>query len=290
MVIFTFLSALSSLSSVSARTLTDDLGRKVRVVASPRRMVSLSPSVTEILFAVGAGDRVVADTEHCTYPPAALTLPKIGGSMTPNVEQIVAMKSDLVIGDTATTLAKERVTLMERAGLNVAILQMRSVADVVDRIGKVGIWCGLSKEAGRLAGQFRKRLEAVRRSVKGRRSPKVLFVVWAEPLWTVGRPTYVSDAVRMAGGRNVSDDIENQNATFSLEEVVKRDPDVIILAFHQASSNSLPPVWNQLRAVKEGRCVVVDPDVMVRAGPRLIDGIEALADILHPDRQKPGGR
>ncbi len=271
---------------VWAAEFTDDMGRKVVVPDHPKRIISISPSVTEILFAVGAGDQLIADTEYCLYPPAALTLPKIGGSMTPNIEQLVAMKPDLVMGDTATTLSKDRLLLMERAGLPVVMFHISNMADVLNRMGIIGALCGVSLGAHREVEALGKRLQIVREKVKDRPKPKVLLVVWAEPLWTMGHPTYINDAIEIAGGVNIAGDLEKQGVTFSMEEVIKRDPDVIVLSFHNASAQDLPPSWKLLRAIKAGRYVVIPNGYLVQATPRLVDGIEEMAKYLHPDAFK----
>lgn len=282
--------ALVSFSSLSAaaRVVTDETGRRVKVPDHPRRLVSLAPSITETLYALGLGDELVGDTDYCDYPPEATKKPHVGGQMNPSLEAIVALKPDLVLG-TAEGNRRETAEQLARLGIPLYGLSARTVDDMLRSILDLGDVLGEQAPAQGLAASLRRRVEAVRKSVDGLARPRVLFVVQYQPLITAGAHTFISDVIRLAGGRSVTRDLGQEWPRMSLESALARDPDVILLPQSTSFAPDLAqlarlPGWKDFRAVKEHRVYLV-PDTIVRPSPRLVDALEVVATILHPARQ-----
>jgi iron complex transport system substrate-binding protein len=290
-----FVFALAALASAcaaprtepaGARVVVDDLGREVRLAERPARIVSLSPNLTEIVFALGAGDRLVANTSFCDYPPEAAAKPHVGDTQRPDVERIVALKPDLVLISTASQLQSvtERLTDL---GIPVFVSNPRDLDDVFTSLERLGEVVG-DAEAGRaLSASLRARTEAVSRAVAGRPQPKVFFIVGDEPLFTAGKDTFVDDLIRRAGGVSISSDEATEWPQFSPEAVIARTPDVVVVpsASHGIADagGGVPDALRETPAVRNGRVARIDADLLMRPGPRLVDGLEALAEALHPE-------
>lgn len=268
-----------------ARWVTDQTGRRIDIPDHPQRLVSLAPSITEAVFALGLGDRLVGDTDYCDYPPEAKTKPHVGAVLNPNLEKIVALAPDLVLG-TPEANRREVADHLERLGIPVYGVTAHSVDETLHSIEDLGRVLGREAEAHRLVGDLRARVRAVERRVEGKPPPKVLFVVWYRPLITAGRHSFVADVIRRAGGVSIADDLQGDWPRVSIEGVLNGDPDVIV--FPQTESFS-PPLnefrelagWKELRAVQNHRMYFVS-SVINHPSPRLIDALEDLARILHP--------
>jgi iron complex transport system substrate-binding protein len=263
----------------------DMAGRTVRVPDRPARVVSLAPSLTEIVFALEAADRLVGVTQHCDYPPAAAEKPRVGGIYTPNFEVILSLRPDLVM---ATTEANrdDHVRALDDLGLPVYVVRGESFAAVLASIDRVGALLGREETARRLADGMRRRADAITRAVSGARPPRVLYVIWGNPLIVPGRGAMITDLIRRAGGASVSADEPLEFPRFAVEEAVARRPERVVIARHgRESLEGRLREWPHLAllpAVREGRVHAIDGDLMVRAGPRIVDGLEALARLLHP--------
>lgn len=266
----------------------------------PGRIVSLAPSVTEMLFAVGAGDQVVAVTRFCDHPTPARRLPKIGGitPLTIDLERIVSLRPELVLssGD-----GQEGVLAgLARLGIPGRVLPAASLAEVFDRLLEVGHLTGHADRARRLRDELERRVERVRRSVARRASsarPRVLFLLWDRPLTTTGR-SFVSELIELAGGDNVFAELTLAFPEVSLEAVIVRDPQVILAPDDvrlDLEALRRRPGWERISAVRAGRIYRVPGDAISRPGPRLVDALEILADLLAPAARRtsapsPGGR
>jgi ABC-type Fe3+-hydroxamate transport system substrate-binding protein len=252
----------------------------------PRRVVSLAPSMTEIAFAVGAGDQLVGVTDYCDFPPEAAKKPKIGGIYTPNFEAIMKLRPDLVLATTEGN-REEHVRMLERLGLPVEIVQPLDFAGVLDSITRVGRRLGHAAEARVLVARMEAEAAAIERAVAAARRPRVLYVLWGDPLIVPGRETLVTDLVRRAGGESVTGAEPSAYPRFSLEEALARRPDLVVLARHgDATADAQLRDWaplSVLPAVREGRVRVIEGDLLHRPGPRVVDGLRALARLLHPD-------
>lgn len=261
---------------------TDDLGRVVRLSKPPERIISLSPAATEILFAIGAGPKVVAGTEYDTYPEDAKKLPRIGG-FTPqsiNIEAILSHKPDLVVA----APQKDVIAALEKFGIPVVALEPKEVNDVWKNIELLGNLTDCGTKAKELNAGLRKRWSATTASKTPR--PRV-FVLVDEPNFTCGSGTFLDEIVTTAGGTNLFGDT-NGWSKVSDEQVLARNPEVILCFNHAGLAGAdLPerlkkrPGWDKLKAVQNGKVYSVEADLLTRPGPRLVDGLEAVEKLLH---------
>jgi iron complex transport system substrate-binding protein len=269
-----------------ARVFTDDTGRLVPVPVEVRRIVSLAPSVTETLFALGLGDRVVGVTDYCNYPAAALQRTKVGTPLSPSLEVIVSLHPDLVV---AAKSANRRETLgeLDRLGIPAYATDAKSLEDIFSSTERLATAAGVPEAGRALAAALRARLLALQQRLAGRAPKRVLLVVWHEPLISVGQHTFIADALRYAGATHILETAQDW-PRLSLEAVVRLQPDYLIFAGdHAAAMHAVAktlaeqPGWRQLTAVRQQRTIVLD-EAINRPSPRLLDAIEDLARQLHP--------
>ncbi len=269
------------------REVTDETGRHVAVPVDVRRIVSLAPNLTETIYALGAQDRLVGVTNYCDYPPDALKKTKIGTALNPSLEAIVGLKPDLVLATTAIDRL-ETVQALERLGISVYATDPHTVDGILVSIRNVGEVIGSPQQGDALAASLASRLVQIKLHLAGSAPRRILFVVWEKPLITMGKNTFLADAVRRAGGESVID--LNQNwPTVSLEEAVRQQPDALVFASGDPQNSekeyanlSTEPGWRVLHAVEQRQIITVS-DAIARPAPRLIDAIEELARALHPD-------
>jgi len=250
-------------------TFIDDLGRTVEIEKVPQRIISLAPSNTEILFALGLGDKVVGVTEFCNYPEAAKAKPKIGGFSTVDIERVVALEPDLIL---AAAIHEETVIpALERLGLTVFALAPKTLDKVLDNITLVGELTGKSREATRLVTSLEERIKVITdktRAVAER--PRILYLTWHDPLWTTGSGTIEDDLINKAGGENIAYDLTGHK-TIDLETVVQRNPQVIIVTTGHGEAKDLPfhyirnePRLEVTEAVMTDRVYQIDADIINR--------------------------
>ncbi len=252
--------------------------------APARRIVSLAPSITETLFALGAGPEVVGVSTYCDYPPAATKLPKVGSFLTPNVEAIVALRPTLVIGLAISSNQRETAALRSM-GIGFAMVSEESLADIRDGITKIGAAVGRSKEATALVAQINSKIDQVSARLKDTNSPKVLMLVGHQPIVAVGRGTFLDDLLKLAHAVNIAGRASQQWPRLSIEYVIAMAPDVIIDG--QMGTDSVSPVdfWQRyptIPAVREHRVYGYDSDPTLRPGPRVWQSYEILASLIHP--------
>jgi iron complex transport system substrate-binding protein len=276
-------------TALSAREVTDQTGRRVNVPDHPQRIISLAPSVTETLYALGVGDRLVGDTDYCDYPPEALAKPHVGAMLNPNLERIVALKPDLVIG-TDEANRRESADQLARLGIPLYGVTAHSVEETIRSVEDLGRVLGAQQSAQALAAGLQARVNAVAKRVEGQPQSKVLFVVWYRPLITAGRETFIADVIHRAGGASISNDLTGEWPHMGLEVVLARNPDVILFPKTEAFAPGFDefqklPGWRELAAVRNHRMYFIAETIM-RPSPRLIDALEELTDILHP-KTKP---
>lgn len=272
--------------ATSALTLVDMRDRQVTLPAPPQRIVSLVPSVTELMFALGGEGRLVGVTDYCDFPPAAKQKPSVGGMIAPSLETIVALRPDLVIATDAGS-RQETLAQLQRLGIPVYLVHANSVAQMLDVGARLGALTGREVSAARLTAHLRQRIRAVEVAVAPFRPPRVLYVLWPEPLVVPGRDAIVTELIRRAGGQSVSAEEPSDYPRFSVEAAVARAPEVIILARHGTGSEPIArDQWDKLGnlpAVRAGRVHAVDGNVLHRYGPRVVDGLELLARMIHPE-------
>ena len=250
----------------------------------PERVVSLAPSLTEAIYALGAGDRLVGACAQCDHPEAAKALPRVGGYLAPSVELVLAARPDLVVV-VPSPGNREAVRAVERAGVRVLVLHDRTLADLRAGIRALGAALEIPDAGERLVDQVDAGLAAVRARVSGQAKPRVLLVVGHRPLIVAGGGTLQDELLTIAGGTNVAADAGAAWPPFSIEMVVARAPDVILDAAmgSEAGSQTLFRELADVPAVKEGRIVPLDPDVIFRAGPRVPEAASVLAAAMHTE-------
>lgn len=283
-------SACAPAEPTPAGAVVDDLGRSVNIEKIPQRIISLAPSNTEILFALGLGEKVVGVTEFCDYPPEALERERVGGYSTPAIEKIIALQPDLILADSIH--AKEVIPALEERGLTVFALAPENLDGILEDIRIVGKITGKEKEASELVAQMERRVKAVTEKTDKLREdqrPRVFYPVWHDPLWTVGSETFVNELIEKAGGVNIFQDIKRYK-TVDLETVIARNPEIIIAAAGHEDAGEELFKWvkseSRLRvteAHRNNRVYRIDSDIVERAGPRIVEGLEVLAKCIHPE-------
>ena len=271
---------------VAALTVTDQTGRQITLPAAPARVISLVPSVTEILFSIGAQDRLVGVTDFCDYPVEARRKPHVGGMLAPSLEGMVSLKPDLVVATNAGN-RQETFDQLERLRIPVYVVNPVTVADVLDLVGRLGRLTDHAEAADRAVTALRERVRAMSARVEGRRRPRVLYVLWPDPLIVPGRGSLVSELIALAGGESVTADGGEGYPRYSLEAALARNPEMIVLASHGSERTPLSrDKWERLRqvpAIAAGRLYTIDGNLTHRYGPRIVDGLERLARLIHPE-------
>jgi iron complex transport system substrate-binding protein len=274
-------------SGIGTREVVDETGRRVTLPAEVRRMVSLAPNLTETIYALGAGDRLAGVTDYCDYPPEAQKKPRVGGPRNPSLEAIVALKPDVVLATTALNRL-ETVEALARLGVVVYATDPRTVAGVLESIARLADLIGASQEGQILVSNLRARLESLQERLAGRPVKRVLFIVWEDPLITIGPHTFLADALRYAGARSVVETRQDW-PRLSFEEVIRLQPDYLVFAGSHGETGEREftdlrtrPGWRELAAVRARRFAIIS-DAVNRPAPRLVDAIEELARQLHPD-------
>lgn len=272
-------------------TLVDGLGREVTLEAEPQRIVSLIPSNTEILFALGLGDRVVGVTKYDTYPPEAAEKTVIGGitGKSISVEAVIALEPDLVLAN--DELQQPALDTLAENGLTVFATNSTGLADVYRAIGWIGQLADVQAEADALISQLQTDIAAISAQVQQipvDDRPTVFYEVWPEPLYTAGPDTFIGQLITLAGGRNIFDEVGAEFPEVSPELVVARNP-AVILAPESDADNLTPealaarPGWSEIEAVQQGRVYLLDTDLISRPGPRLALALREVAAALYPD-------
>lgn len=275
--------------SDSAQVVVDAFGRRVTIPAHVQRIVSLAPNLTETLYSLGLGDRVVGDTDYCDVPPEARTKPHVGGPQNASVEAIVALRPDLVL---ATAIDREEtVDALAHLGIAAYTTDPHTVRETIESIKRIGDLAGAEEQGAALAATLKARLDALHERLASSPKVRVLFVVGVDPLITIGQNTFLADALRSAGAESAVPTHQNW-PQISFEEVVRLRPDYVVFSASYPGEHPVSlaylrtqPVWKDLRAVREGHVAIVS-DEIDRPDPGLIDAIEELARDLHPEAFK----
>ncbi|MFQ6069059.1 MAG: ABC transporter substrate-binding protein [Candidatus Aminicenantales bacterium] len=272
------------------KKIKDSLGTLLSLSAPPRRIVSLAPNITEILFALGLEQSIVGVTTYCDYPSQALTKERIGGLVDPNLEKIKSLEPDLVIG-----FRGNPIELLERLkSLEVPVIALdmeQNIEAVFSLIEKVGDITHRCEEARKITESMKKKYVFIQRALrKIEQRPKVFLSLHATGLWTCGRESFLNNLITRAGGENIARTIPRKWLNLNREKLIDESPEIIIILarsekqFSQAKEwlSSLPGI-REVKAVKEGRIFFVDQNIATRPGPRLIDALQQMAEIIHPE-------
>ncbi len=269
-------------------TITDDLGRTVYINGIPQRIVSHVPSITETIFALGLGEEVVGVSDYCDYPEEAKLKPSIGNYFNPSIENIVALDPDLVLTDGKS----ESIKQLDSVGLTYMVLDPKDIEGIFRGIELLGKVTGTEKKAEELIKNMQKRISYIIARVEDAPRPRVFYIIDAIDLnnpWTAGPGSFIDSLITMAGGENVGAKALGTWAQFSVEQIVSSDPEITILPAKHGTSFTSPemlrehPAWREITAVKQDRIYFIDGDLVDRTGPRIVDGLEEIARIIHPE-------
>jgi len=282
---------LSEGRAASAANKTEE--KELAQGSGPSRIVSLTPTITETLFALGAGERVVGVTRFCNYPSEAATRTKVGGLIDINIEAVVALTPDLVIAEGQQAV----VSRLRDLGLDVLTVKCATMADLLTAVGEIGARVGLQAEAEALVTVIRRRTGEVIEALKEVTRPRVLLVVGRHPLVVAGRGTFMDELIGLAGGTNVMGDSERQYPIASMETVLLRRPEVIVECSGSMTGEDATEEarhawsrWPSLPAVSTGRVYVSHSDALLRPGPRVPQALDELVGFFHPSAARDLGR
>jgi len=277
------LTAILAGTCFAGRTLTDEMGRKVVVPDHPHRVICLMPTVTDTVFALGAGDDVVGISDYTKYPAAALTKPSVGDLIKPSIETILSLHPDLVIG-TQPKGPMEVTDQLERAGIPIFLVSPHGIAGIFHSIESVGMALNRTPQADALVHSLQQRVDTVRTRTKGLPAPRVFMPIWYDPITTIGKNAFITEVIEAAGGRSVTDDLTSEWPQISMEVVLERAPDALLLV--RGGKTTLQvlqdrPGWSSMTAIKAHRAYYLD-DRINFASPVAIDALEDLAKQFHP--------
>ena len=277
----------STPAAVPMREVTDEVGRTVRIPMNPSRIVSLAPSLTETVYALGVEDRLVGDTDYCDYPPDAQKKPKVGGVIDPNLEEIAALRPDLVLV-TKGANRLETVRALDSFGIPTYATDPHKVDEIITSMEKLADVLNVPAAGKALAEDLQRRLTILQTKLRALPPRRVLFVVWTEPLISVGKDTFIADALHKAGAVSIVDSTQDW-PQISMEEVARLQPEYLIFAASHPDAavrdyDSLANLagWRILNAVRNRHYAVIS-DAVIRPAPRIVSAIEDLARQLHPE-------
>jgi len=275
----------------ATRAFTDGIGRQIKIPSKVDRVVSLAPNLTEIVFALKQENQLAGDTDFCDYPPEAAQKPHVGGPVNPNMEEIVKLRPDVIL---ATSInRRETVAALDRLGIPVYVTDPHSVNEMIASVERIGGVLGAEKSAAVLVENLRARLGELDRRLARATPTRVLFIVWTDPLISVGRGTFVADALRRAGALSVVE-TDSEWPRINLEEIVRLQPNYLVFASGHAGDTHQEiealrarPGWRDLQAMRQGNIAVIS-DAIIRPVPRIVDAVEQLARVLHPEMFSSG--
>lgn len=267
-------------------TITDDAGRVVRIDRRPERLLSLAPSNTEILYALGLEDRVVGTDSFSNYPEAAKGKPKVGGIVDPDFEKMVSLKPDLAFAIGGST---KIVPKLDELKIPVVVVKAQTFDDVFRSLRFIAEATGVKERAEPVIAALMRRRDGIVAKTAGlpeEKRPLVFYEVWPEPLRSAGPGSFIHDMIGLAGGRNVAAQAKTAWPEISVEAVVAANPHLIVTPFERSATELTSGArkgWNSIAAVKDGNVRLINQDIISRPGPRLVEGLETMARLIHPE-------
>jgi iron complex transport system substrate-binding protein len=285
--------ATPSAANVPMRDVTDEMGRTIRIPRNLQRVISLAPSITETLYALGLQDRIVADTDYCDYPPEAKQKPHVGGTISPSIEMIASLHPDVVLV-TKGLNRLDTVNSLAAVGIPSYATDPNSVAEIITSTQRIAELLGAAQTGDTLATELRRQLAETQQRVAPYPSRRVLFVVWPQPLISIGQDTFIADALRYSGATSIVNEPQSW-PQISLEEVARVQPDFLVFSTSHLASASVnvdvlaeSPGWRILSAVRERRFANTS-DAIERTSPRIVSAIAQLARQFHPEAFEDSG-
>jgi iron complex transport system substrate-binding protein len=271
---------------------TDAVGRDIEIDTPPVRIVSLAPSITESLFAIGAGDLLVGRTDFCDYPEQVKALPSVGGysSDTISVETIVSLEPDLVIAGADSQ--SDLIEPLEKAGIQVFVVDPKNIEKIMTDLKTLGAVTNHTADADALVTQMQNRIDAVSKvvaTIPQDERATVYYEVWSDPYMTTSNHTFIGELIDMAGGINIFSDMDEDYPTVSAEEIIDKNPAVILGPSNHSDQLTSDVIatregWSNISAVKDNRIYIIDGNIVSRGGPRVVDALEDIARVLYPDK------
>jgi iron complex transport system substrate-binding protein len=280
----------TSVSYSATLKVKDEVGREVTFPFPPKRIVSLAPNITEILFSLDLDEEIVGVSIHCNFPEKAKSKDRVGSYISLDFEKITFLKPDLIIA-TGVGNTRDMVDRLEKLGFQTYVIYPKNFGGILQSIGHIGQVVNREKEARVIIEEMRKRSQRVVELTKGLPRPKVFIQIGDIPIVTVGRGSFADDLIRLAGGENIAGNEKGVYPRFGMEEILKRSPEVIVISSMNPKGDYQKILqewtrWKTIPAVKNGRIHLIDSDLLDRPSPRIIDGLEELARALHPERFK----
>lgn len=276
----------------AAITVTDDDGQAVTLQQPARRIVSLAPHVTEMLFAAGGGDRIVGTVKFSDYPPAARDIPRVGDNRQVDIERLLSLKPDLLVVWRHNASSRQMEQL-RKLGIPLYYSEPHKLEDIPEAILKLGQLMGTTQQAQHTASQLRVQLDSLAARYRNRPPVRVFYQVWARPLYTLNERHIISDAIRVCGGENIFAKLTLVAPSLSPEAVLQENPEVIVSGDRSDQTTSGVEVWKQypsMLAVRRGNLFALDADLVNRSGPRIIAGAAQLCEKLEQARTRRGER
>lgn len=263
----------------------DSMGVHVCLHDTPKKIISLAPNLTELVFELGAGSRLVGRTARCNFPHEAKNVPDIGAYMKPDFEKLAAARPDLVLAP-KTGIRPELIDRLRRLKIPVYVDDSLNIEDIRNVITNVAKLLGKENEAGQILDDMQSRRDRIDKLLKGKEKTTALFVVGVRPLVVAGSKSFLGSLIREAGGVNIAESVDVEYPKFSIEEVIRADPDVILILDKECHGEECFNQWKNhhyLKAVHKNRIYELDADLMSRPGVRTIEGLEKLSALLHPN-------
>jgi iron complex transport system substrate-binding protein len=280
----------SSISYSTERIFKDETGREVAVSFPPKRIVSLAPNITEILFGLGLDEEIVGVSIHCNFPEKTKAKVQVGSYISLDYEKITSVKPDLIIA-TGVGNTRDMVDRLEQLGFSSYVIYPKNFEDILKSIIHIGQVVNREKEAQAIIEGMKRRRHKVIELTRDLPRPKVFVQIGDAPIVTVGKGSFTDDLIRLAGGENIAGNEKEVYPRFGMEEILKRSPEVIVISSMKPNGDYQKIFqewkrWKTLPAVKNGRVHIINSDLIDRPSPRIIDGLEQLARILHSERFK----
>jgi iron complex transport system substrate-binding protein len=285
-----FLVLSFSISYSATKTFKDEVGREAIFLFPPKRIVSLAPNITEILFSLGLDEEIVGVSIHCNFPEKAKSKVRVGSYIRLDFEKITSLNPDLIIAAGAGN-TRDMVDRLWKLGFPTYVIYPKNFNDILKNIAHIGQAVNREKEAKVIIDGMKKRSGRIIELTEGLPRPKVFIQIGDAPIVTVGKGSFADDLIRLAGGENIAGKEKEVYPRFGMEEILKRSPEVIVISSMNPKGDYQKIIqewtrWKTIPAVKNGRIHLIDSDLLDRPSPRIIDGLEELASVLHPEKFK----